>query len=163
MDEQQQELFTVAEAAASWGISTQAVYQRLPTLQRKGFVVAKGKTRYITRECMEKHQQEKQPLAKEVDKALPTLQPTLQEDIGKLTRELLEERGRASTLQATIDAQQAHINSLQAALDKAQTALDQEQTLHMATMQQQQRLPAGRGGGFMEWLRGGKKEGQHGR
>ena len=152
MDEQQQELFTVAEAAASWGISTQAVYQRLPTLQRKGFVVAKGKTRYITRECMEKHQQEKQPLAKEVDKALPTLQ----EEVDKLTRELLEERGRTSTLQATIDAQQAHINSLQAALDKAQTALNQEQTLHMATMQQ--RLPAGRGRGFFAWLKG---KGQH--
>ena len=81
-------------------------------------------------------------------------------EVDTMKAALLEEKGRAAALQATIEAQKAHIDSLQAALDKTQTALNQEQTLHLATMQ---RLPAGRGGGFMEWLRGGKKEGQHGR
>ena len=77
-------------------------------------------------------------------------------EVDKLKAALLEAQGRASLLQATVDAQRAHIDSLQAALDKTQTALNQEQQLHLATMQQ--RLPAGRGSSFMDWITGrGKK------
>ena len=154
MDEQQQELFTVKEAVAEWGISIQAVYKRLNKLKRDGLTVEKDGKHCFTRESIEAYREEGGPVFKPVEQKHSTLKQeveSLTTSLNTLKAELLEERGRASTLQATIDAQQAHISSLQAALDKAQTALNQEQTLHMATMQQ--RLPAGQGGLFA-WIRG---------
>lgn len=148
MDEEEKGLYTVAEAAEAWGISTQAIYQRLHKLQRQGFVVAQGKKRYITSEGIEAHQQENQQVAKQVDKDLPTLQ----EELATLKAALLAEQGKVSTLQATVTAQEAHIETLK-------NALDREQALHMAALQQ--RLPAGRGEkaqGFFAWLRGKKSE-----
>ena len=159
MDEENKGLFTVAEAAAAWGISKQAVYQRLNKLNKEGFVVVQGKKRYITREGIEAHQQENQQVAKQVDKDLPTLQ----EELATLKAALLAEQGKASSLQATVTAQEAHIETLKQALEKEQTnteglrkALDQQQALHMASLQK--RLPAP-GRGFMDWLKGwGKKQ-----
>ena len=152
MDEEEKGLYTVAEAAEAWGISTQAIYQRLHKLQRQGFVVVQGKKRYITSEGIEAHQQENQQVAKQVDKDLPTLQ----EELATLKAALLAEQGKASSLQATVTAQEAHIDSLK-------TALDREQALHMASLQQ--RLPADTRGqadtgrSFMNWLKGwGKKQ-----
>ena len=70
--------------------------------------------------------------------------------IRQLEKDLLAAQGEVSTLQATVTAQDAHIDSLK-------TALDREQALHMASLQQ--RLPAGRGGSFMDWIKGwGKKQ-----
>ena len=171
MEGQEQTLYSIAEAAAAWGISRQAVYKRLSTIDNQvdnqPCIVVKGKQRYITRYCIEAYrgevnQVDNQPTTKRqpADNQLTTEVDRLTTEVDKLKAALLEAQGRASILQATVDAQKAHIDSLQAALDKTQTALNQEQTLHLATMQ---RLPAGRGRGFMEWLRGGKKEGQHGR
>ena len=151
MDEEEKGLYTVAEAAEAWGISTQAIYQRLHKLQRQGFVVVQGKKRYITSEGIEAHQQENQQVAKQVDKDLPTLQ----EELATLKAALLAEQGKASSLQATVTAQEAHIESLKAALDKAQTTINQEQAIRMASLQK--RLPAP-GRGFFAWLRGKKDE-----
>lgn len=151
MDEEEKGLYTVAEAAEAWGISTQAIYQRLHKLQRQGFVVAQGKKRYITSEGIEAHQQENQQVAKQVDKDLPTLQ----EELATLKAALLAEQGKASTLQATVTAQEAHINSLQAALDKAQTTINQEQAIRMASLQKRLSAP---GRGFFDWLKGKKGE-----
>ena len=158
MDEEEKGLYTVAEAAEAWGISTQAIYQRLHKLQRQGFVVVQGKKRYITSEGIEAHQQENQQVAKQVDKDLPTLQ----EELATLKAALLAEQGKASSLQATVTAQEAHIETLKQALEKEQTnteglrkALDQQQALHMASLQK--RLPAP-GRGFFAWLRGMKGE-----
>ena len=156
MDEQQQELFSVQEAAEAWGISKQAVYQRLNKLNKQGFIVEQAKKRYITRDGIEAYRGEVNQEFKQVEQANSTFQPTFQAEVDRLKAALLEAQGRASLLQATVDAQRAHIDSLQAALDKTQTALNQEQTLHLATMQQ--RLPAGRGSSFMDWITGrGKK------
>ena len=70
--------------------------------------------------------------------------------IRQLENDLLAAQGEAATLRATVTAQEAHIESLK-------TALDREQALHMASLQQ--RLPAGRGGSFMDWIKGwGKKQ-----
>ena len=167
MSEQEKDLYTIAEAARAWGISRQAVYKRLSTIDNQGLVVVMGKQRYITRDCIELYREDVNQVDNQVttkrqpnDNQLTTEVDRLTTEVDTMKAALLEEKGRAAALQATIDAQKAHIDSLQAALDKTQTALNQEQTLHLATMQ---RLPAGRGGGFMEWLRGGKKEGQHGR
>ena len=160
MEGQEQALYTIAEAAKAWGISRQAVYKRLTTIDNQvdnqAFIVVKGKQRYITRDCIEAYRGE----VNQVDNQPTTKrQPTdnqLTTEVDRLTRALLEEQGRASTLQGTVDAQRAHIDSLQAALDKTQTALNQEQQLHLATMQQ--RLPAGRGS-FIDWITGrGKKQ-----
>jgi predicted RNase H-like nuclease (RuvC/YqgF family) len=163
MEGQEQALYTIAEAAKAWGISRQAVYKRLTTIDNQvdnqAFIVVKGKQRYITRDCIEAYRGE----VNQVDNQPTTKrQPTdnqLTTEVDRLTRALLEEQGRASTLQGTVDAQRAHIDSLQAALDKTQTALNQEQQLHLATMQQ--RLPAGRGSSFMDWItsRGKKARG----
>ena len=163
MTNDSRDLYTIAEAAEAWGISIQAVYKRFNKLKQQGLTSLKDGKPCITRESIESFKPQIKPVFKPVEQ--PSL--ILKQEVDRLTTEvdtmkaaLLEEKGRAAALQATIDAQKAHIDSLQAALDKTQTALNQEQTLHLATMQ---RLPAGRGGGFMEWLRGGKKEGQHGR
>lgn len=171
MTNDSRDLYTVAEAAEAWGISRQAVYKRLSTIDNQvdnqPCIVVKGKQRYITRDCIELYREDVNQVDNQVttkrqpnDNQLTTEVDRLTTEVDTMKAALLEEKGRAAALQATIDAQKAHIDSLQAALDKTQTALNQEQTLHLATMQ---RLPAGRGGGFMEWLRGGKKEGQHGR
>jgi primosomal protein N' len=70
--------------------------------------------------------------------------------IRQLEKDLLAAQGEAATLRATVTAQEAHIESLK-------TALDREQALHMASLQQ--RLPAGRGSSFMDWVKGwGKKQ-----
>lgn len=152
-------LYTVAEAAEAWGITRQAVYQRLNKLNKEGFIVVKGKKRYVTRACFDIYPPAGQEVEQVVDKDLSNIQPT----IAKLTKELeqakadlLAEQGRANALQATADAQKAHIDSLSLALDR-------EQALHMAVLQ---RLPAGRTEGqerpqeerrgFFAWLRKGK-------
>ena len=171
MSDQDKDLYSISEAARAWGISRQAVYKRLSTIDNQvdnqACIVVIGKQRYITRDCIELYREDVNQVDNRVttkrqpnDNQLTTEVDRLTTEVDNLKAALLEEKGRAAALQATIDAQKAHIDSLQAALDKTQTALNQEQTLHLATMQ---RLPAGRGGGFMEWLRGGKKEGQHGR
>ena len=171
MSDQDKDLYSISEAARAWGISRQAVYKRLSTIDNQvdnqPCIVVIGKQRYITRDCIELYREDVNQVDNQVttkrqpnDNQLTTEVDRLTTEVDTMKAALLEEKGRAAALQATIDAQKAHIDSLQAALDKTQTALNQEQTLHLATMQ---RLPAGRGGGFMEWLRGGKKEGQHGR
>ena len=184
MEGQEQALYTIAEAAKAWGISRQAVYKRLTTIDNQvdnqAFIVVKGKQRYITRDCIEAYrgevnQVDNQPTTKRqpTDNQLTTEVDRLTTEVDRLKAALLEAQGRASSLQAALeqaqatiegykaakDAQQAHIDSLQAALDKTQTALNQEQTLHLATMQQ--RLPAGRGSSFMDWItsRGKKARG----
>ena len=151
MDEEGKRLFTVSEAAATWGITKQAVYQRLNKLNKQGFIVEQAKKRYITRDGIEAYRGEVNQEFKQVEQANSTFQPTFQAEVDRLKAALLEAQGRASLLQATVDAQRAHIDSLQAALDKTQTALNQEQQLHLATMQQ--RLPAGRGEGLFSWIR----------
>lgn len=171
MTNDSRDLYTVAEAAEAWGISRQAVYKRLSTIDNQvdnqPCIVVKGKQRYITRDCIELYREDVNQVDNQVttkrqpnDNQLTTEVDRLTTEVDNLKAALLEAQGRASLLQATVDAQKAHIDSLQAALDKTQTALNQEQTLHLATMQQ--RLPGPRKG-FMEWLRGGKKEGQNGR
>lgn len=167
MSDQDKDLYSISEAAQAWGISRQAVYKRLSTIDNQGIVVVMGKQRYITRDCIELYRGDVNQVDNQVttkrqpnDNQLTTEVDRLTTEVDNLKAALLEEKGRAAALQATIDAQKAHIDSLQAALDKTQTALNQEQTLHLATMQQ--RLPGPRKG-FMEWLRGGKKEGQNGR
>lgn len=152
MDEEEKGLFTVAEAAAAWGISKQAVYQRLNKLNKEGLLVEQGRKRYITRECFEVYPPIEQGLKQEVEQEEPIIQPTLNKlnkELEQAKAELLAEQGKTSTLQATVTAQEAHIESLKAALDR-------EQSLHMAALQL--KLPAGRGGGFFAWLRGKKTE-----
>ena len=153
MDEQQQELFTVAEAAAAWGISKQAAYQRLNKLNKEGFLVEQGRKRYITRECFEVYPPIEQGLKQEVEQEEPIIQPTLNKlnkELEQAKAELLAEQGKASSLQATVTAQEAHIESLKAALDKAQTTINQEQAIRMASLQK--RLPAP-GKGFFEGVK----------
>lgn len=154
MDEEEKGLYTVAEAAAAWGITPQAVYQRLTNLSKEGFVVVKGKKRYISREGIEAYKGEESQHFKNLKENKQAL-PTLQSEIERLTNALQTAEEKASSLQAIIEAQKAHIDSLQAALDKTQTALNQEQTIHMASLQK--RLPAP-GRGFFAWLRGKKDE-----
>ena len=158
MDDEKSTLFTVAEAAAAWGISKQAVYQRLNKLNKEGFLVEQGRKRYITRECFEVYPPIEQGLKQEVEQEEPTIQPTLNKlnkELEQAKAELLAEQGKTSTLQATVTAQEAHIESLKAALDKAQTTINQEQAIRMASLQK--RLPAP-GRGFFAWLRGKKDE-----
>lgn len=171
-----EDLYTVAEAAEAWGITKQAVYKRLNNLTTNHstednqlttgpLVVVKDRIRYITREGMLFFQQNDNQPFNQVEQPVEQLHSTfkpevdrlnnqlndLKEELNQAKADLLAEQGRASTLQATVDAQQAHIDSLKLALDR-------EQSLHMASLQQ--RLPAGRGRGFMDWIRGlGKKEG----
>ena len=165
MDEENKGLFTVAEAAAAWGISKQAVYQRLNKLNKEGFLVEQGRKRYITRECFEVYPPIEQGLKQEVEQEEPIIQPTLNKlnkELEQAKAELLAEQGKTSSLQATVTAQEAHIETLKQALEKEQTnteglrkALDQQQALHMASLQK--RLPAP-GRGFFAWLRGMKGE-----
>jgi len=158
MDEENKGLFTVAEAAAAWGISKQAVYQRLNKLNKEGFLVEQGRKRYITRECFEVYPPIEQGLKQEVEQEEPIIQPTLNKlnkELEQAKAELLAEQGKTSTLQATVTAQEAHIESLKAALDKAQTTINQEQAIRMASLQK--RLPTP-GRGFFAWLRGKKDE-----
>jgi DNA-binding transcriptional regulator GbsR (MarR family) len=163
VSEQEKDLYTIAEAAEAWGISIQAVYKRFNKLKQQGLTSLKDGKPCISRDMLESFKPVIKPGLNQVEQPSLILNrevESLTTSLNALKAELLEEKGRAAALQATIDAQKAHIDSLQAALDKTQTALNQEQTLHLATMQQ--RLPGPRKG-FMEWLRGGKKEGQNGR
>lgn len=158
MEGREQALYTVAEAAAAWGISKQAVYQRLNKLNKEGLLVEQGRKRYITRECFEVYPPIEQGLKQEVEQEEPIIQPTLNKlnkELEQAKAELLAEQGKTSTLQATVTAQEAHIESLKAALDKAQTTINQEQAIRMASLQK--RLPAP-GRGFFAWLRGKKSE-----
>lgn len=158
MEGREQALYTVAEAAAAWGISKQAVYQRLNKLNKEGLLVEQGRKRYITRECFEVYPPIEQGLKQEVEQEEPIIQPTLNKlnkELEQAKAELLAEQGKTSTLQATVTAQEAHIESLKAALDKAQTTINQEQAIRMASLQK--RLPAP-GRGFFAWLRGKKDE-----
>lgn len=158
MEGREQALYTVAEAAAAWGISKQAVYQRLNKLNKEGFLVEQGRKRYITRECFEVYPPIEQGLKQEVEQEEPIIQPTLNKlnkELEQAKAELLAEQGKTSSLQATVTAQEAHIESLKAALDKAQTTINQEQAIRMASLQK--RLPAP-GRGFFAWLRGKKDE-----
>ena len=158
MEGREQALYTVAEAAAAWGISKQAAYQRLNKLNKEGFLVEQGRKRYITRECFEVYPPIEQGLKQEVEQEEPIIQPTLNKlnkELEQAKAELLAEQGKTSTLQATVTAQEAHIESLKAALDKAQTTINQEQAIRMASLQK--RLPAP-GKGFFAWLRGKKSE-----
>ena len=153
MDEEEKGLYTVAEAAAAWGISKQAVYQRLNKLNKEGFLVEQGRKRYITRECFEVYPPIEQGLKQEVEQEEPIIQPTLNKlnkELEQAKAELLAEQGKTSTLQATVTAQEAHIESLKAALDKAQTTINQEQAIRMASLQK--RLPAP-GKGFFEGVK----------
>lgn len=153
MEGREQALYTVAEAAAAWGISKQAVYQRLNKLNKEGFIVVKGKKRYVTRECFEVYPPIEQGLKQEVEQEEPIIQPTLNKlnkELEQAKAELLAEQGKTSTLQATVTAQEAHIESLKAALDKAQTTINQEQAIRMASLQK--RLPAP-GKGFFEGVK----------
>ena len=148
-------LYSVAQAAEAWGISRQAVYQRLNKLTKEGYIVVKGNKRYITRDCIEAYlparQGVEQQVEQQVEQELTTNQPTLDKltkEIEQAKADLLAEQGRANALQATADAQKAHIDSLKDALEQSRLnadglriALDREQALHMATLQ---RLPAGR-------------------
>ena len=146
MDEEEKGLYTVAEAAAAWGITPQAVYQRLTNLSKEGFVVVKGKKRYISREGIEAYKGEESQHFKNLKENKQAL-PTLQSEIERLTNALRDAEARASTLQATVTAQEAHIDSLKQALDR-------EQALHMAALQQPRLTAPGRG--FFAWLRGKK-------
>ena len=153
MEGREQALYTVAEAAAAWGISKQAVYQRLNKLNKEGFLVEQGRKRYITRECFEVYPPIEQGLKQEVEQEEPIIQPTLNKlnkELEQAKAELLAEQGKTSTLQATVTAQEAHIESLKAALDKAQTTINQEQAIRMASLQK--RLPAP-GKGFFEGVK----------
>jgi len=153
MDEEEKGLYTVAEAAEAWGISKQAVYQRLNKLNKEGLLVEQGRKRYITRECFEVYPPIEQGLKQEVEQEEPTIQPTLNKlnkELEQAKAELLAEQGKTSTLQATVTAQEAHIESLKAALDKAQTTINQEQAIRMASLQK--RLPAP-GKGFFEGVK----------
>ena len=153
-----EDLYTVAEAAEAWGITRQAVYKRMTTLVNQGFVVYKGKSRYITREGLDHYLDNDNPNDNQVDNLttkndnlvnqLITEVDSLKEQLNQAKADLLAEQGRANTLQATIDAQEAHIDSLK-------TALDREQALHMASLQK--RLPGPRKGLF-DWLKGRKGE-----
>ena len=159
MSDQEKDLYSISEAAQAWGISIQAVYKRFNKLKQQGLTSLKDGKPCITRESIESFKPQIKPV-EQPSLILKQEVESLTTEVDNLKAALLEEKGRAAAQQATIDAQKAHIDSLQAALDKTQTALNQEQTLHLATMQQ--RLPGPRKG-FMEWLRGGGKEGQHGR
>lgn len=151
MDEEGKGLFSVQEAAEAWGISRQAVYQRLNKLNKQGFTALQGKKRYITREGMEAYSKEVNQHDNQLEQEKTTFQPTFQAEVDRLKTALQAAEALASTLQATVTAQEAHIESLKQALDR-------EQALHMASLQQ--RLPAGRGQGFFAWLRGKRTEGQ---
>lgn len=158
MSEQEKDLYTVAEAAEAWGITRQAVYQRLNKLNKEGFIVVKGKKRYVTSACFEVYPPAGQEVEQVVDKDLSSIQPTiakLTKELEQAKAELLAAQGEAATLRATVAAQEAHIDSLK-------RALDGEQALHMASLQQ--RIPADTRGqadtgrSFMNWLKGwGKK------
>lgn len=145
MTNDSRDLYTIAEAAQAWGISKQAVYQRLNKLNKQGFVVEQAKRRYITRQGIESIKEAEQG----VEQSNSTIQPTLnqlEQVVESLKTKLNDAESRALSLQATVDAQQAHIDSLKQALDR-------EQALHMASLQQ--RLPAP-GKGFFAWLKGRK-------
>ena len=75
MDEEEKGLYTVAEAAAAWGITPQAVYQRLTNLSKEGFVVVKGKKRYISREGIEAYKGEESQHFKNLKETSKPYQP----------------------------------------------------------------------------------------
>lgn len=165
MSDQQpgQGFFTIAEAASIWGISRQAVYKRLSTLDNQGFTGLHGGKRYITRQGIESFKEIDNQVDKKVDNQtgefvnqhdnhagqVDNQVDGLTKQVDTLKEQLQAAESRALSLKATVDAQQAHIDSLKQALDR-------EQALHMASLQQ--RLPAGRGS-FMDWITGrGKKQ-----
>lgn len=152
MSEQEQGLFSAQEAAAIWGISRQAVYKRLDNLDKQGLTGLHAGKRYITREGIEAYKESDNQVDNQTDNQAAkgdNQHDNHDNQVDNLKEQLQAAQGQASTLQATVDAQQAHINSLQQALDR-------EQSLHMAALQQ--RLPAGRGKGLFSWLRGNKGE-----
>lgn len=158
-------MYTVAEAASLTGISRQAVYKKLSTLDNPALTGLQGGKRYVSRAGLEWLKESVNPLAHELTKkavnlstenvnlsskvdTLETTISSLQEELNQAKADLLAEQGKSSTLQATVDAQKAHIDSLK-------TALDREQSLHMASLQKA--LPAPRRGLF-DWLKGRKGE-----
>lgn len=152
MDAQQEDFFSLQEAADILGISRQAVYKKLKPYcnldsNQEGEVYTKlqGNKRYVSRAFIDSVLQ---PSATESSNQTATKRNQLQE-VALIEAQLKEALASVSSLQATVEAQQAHIDSLK-------EALRGEQALHMAALQQ--RLPAGRGGGFFAWLKGTKKQ-----
>ena len=173
---------TLQEAAALLGVSRQTVTRRAldgprtdldssldsldSSLGSKPASIVRGKKRYISMEWVQAEQEAAATLdsldgpldrlGRSTDSKLDSLDSprtpldsNLDSRILDLERDLLAAQGEITTLQATVTAQEAHIDSLK-------TALDREQSLHMASLQQ--RLPAGRGNSFMDWIKGwGKK------
>lgn len=144
MDIKQQDYFTIKEAAKIWGISPQAVYQRLNKLNKPELIVIVNGKRCITRNGMDAFNQVGRQETSQVDNK----STNIQSDVERLKAQLAEAQAKIDALQATVNEKQAHIDSLKAALDR-------EQSLHMAALQ---RLPAGRGPGLFGWLRRKKTE-----
>ena len=177
---------TLQEAAALLGVSRQTITRRARaagrsmdgprtaldgSLDHRPASIVKGKNRYISMDWVQAEQEAAAALDGPSDKlgrsmdgpldsldsnldskpdSLDTFPKATQRRILDLERDLLAAQGEVSALQATVTAQEAHIDSLK-------TALDREQALHMASLQQ--RLPAGRGSSFMDWIKGwGKKQ-----
>lgn len=166
MDEQpnstQEGTFTVAEAAALLGVTRQTIYNRLKALvkeERERFTVLQGKTLYVTSEGLEAFKLSNSQIDSKTEdfdsqletpfdrpvKAVSKTGKALQAELDNLKAQLQEAQAKASSLQATVTAQEAHIDSLK-------NALDREQALHMASLQL--KLPAGRGEGFFTWVKG---------
>lgn len=168
------ELFTVSQAAALWGISKQAAYQRLNKLvnqvDQQGLICLKAGKRYISRAGIDSFNQisqaiqvDSQPNQSTSQAESQPIQATIQADSQPIQADsqhveqleaALERIStleiKAAALEATTEAQRAHIDSLKAALEGARIALDREQALHMTALN---RLPAGRGGWFDWWKR----------
>lgn len=158
MEGQEQALYTAAEAAAEWGISIQAVYKRFNKLKQQGLIGLKDGKPCITRESLEAFKPVIKPGLNQVEQPglkLNQQVESLTTSLNALKAELLAEQGKASSLQATVTAQEAHIESLKAALDKAQTTINQEQAIRMASLQKRLSAP---GRGFFAWLKGKKGE-----
>lgn len=161
------ELFTVSQAAALWGISKQAAYQRLNKLvnqvDQQGLICLKAGKRYISRAGIDLFNQISQPIQADSQPNQSTSQAESQpiqaesqaesqhvEQLEAALERISTLEVKAAALEATTEAQRAHIDSLKAALEGARIALDREQALHMTALN---RLPAGRGGWFDWWKR----------
>lgn len=140
----EKEYYDIKEAAAEWGISRQAAYQRLKNKVKPELTAIVDGKLSITRAGIDSCiQVDRQAARQVVGKSV-----NIQSEVERLKTQLAEAQAKTATLQATVDEKQAHIDSLKAALDR-------EQSLHMASLQ---RLPAGRGPGLFGWLRRKKTE-----
>lgn len=141
---------TIKQAAEKYGVSTQAIYQRLKKEHIQIYTITDKVTKDITAEG-------EVILSKLFDPENKPIKPTKSGLVDELTNQLKTSREEVARLTERVRALEADVSRLTEDKDSLTRALEKAQDLHQMTLD---RLLPGKGGTmtFKEWLASRKKK-----